>query len=90
MALGNGLINPTLNAMISQAAGELEQGTVLGVSQSLGSLARALGPFCGLLTFEINQSYPYWIASALAVLTLTTSMMFFGSAKRLTSISKST
>ncbi len=65
MALGSGLINPTMSAMISQSAEDDEQGMVMGVSQGLGSLARALGPFCGLLTFAINPAMPYWIATAL-------------------------
>lgn len=67
MAFGTGLINPTLSGLISRSAGEDEQGRVLGISQGLGSLARALGPFCGLLTFQILASLPYLIASAISV-----------------------
>jgi MFS family permease len=66
MALGSGLVNPTLSAMISQSANEKEQGMVMGVSQGLGSLARALGPFCGMMTFAIDPALPYWIAAALS------------------------
>ena len=43
-ALGNGLATPSLNALASRSAGAGEQGGVLGVTQSVGSLARAIGP----------------------------------------------
>jgi DHA1 family tetracycline resistance protein-like MFS transporter len=44
LALGMGLTQPSLNSLISRRAGRDEQGSVLGVSQSVGSLARVLGP----------------------------------------------
>lgn len=43
-ALGNGLATPSLNALASKSAGAGEQGGVLGVTQSVASLARAVGP----------------------------------------------
>ena len=72
MALGSALINPTLSALISKSVGSQEQGRTLGLSQGLGSLARATGPFCGLLTFGIKPELPYFIASfiSLGLLTL--------------------
>ena len=44
LALGMGLTQPSLNSLISRRAGREEQGEVLGVSQSVGSLSRVLGP----------------------------------------------
>src|SRR5207249_1352084 len=44
LALGIGLTQPSLNSLISRRAGREEQGEVLGVSQSVGSLSRVLGP----------------------------------------------
>ena len=79
MAIGNGLVNPTLSAMISKAADEREQGAVMGVSQGLSSLARAMGPFCGLLTFAIQPHYPYWIGASLTLVTLFSGILFFQS-----------
>ncbi len=73
MALGSSLINPSLNSLISKAATAQEQGSTLGVSQGLGSLARALGPFCGLLTFAIAPEIPYLISSSIYAL-----LLFFG------------
>jgi DHA1 family tetracycline resistance protein-like MFS transporter len=43
-ALGNGLATPSLNALASKSAGAGEQGGVLGVTQSVASLARTVGP----------------------------------------------
>jgi DHA1 family tetracycline resistance protein-like MFS transporter len=67
MALGSGLINPSLSSLISKSANEDEQGGTLGLSQGIGSLARAAGPFCGLLTFAVRPELPYMIASLISV-----------------------
>src|SRR5688500_10253472 len=44
-SLGNSLATPALTSLASKSAGAEEQGTVLGVTQSVASLARAIGPF---------------------------------------------
>jgi MFS family permease len=46
-SLGVGLTSPALLGLLSRRAGSAEQGQVLGVGQSLGSLARVLGPLIG-------------------------------------------
>jgi len=43
-ALGNGLATPSLTSLASKSAGSGEQGGVLGVTQSVASLARVVGP----------------------------------------------
>jgi DHA1 family tetracycline resistance protein-like MFS transporter len=43
-AVGNGLATPSLTALASKSAGAGEQGGVMGVTQSVASLARAVGP----------------------------------------------
>jgi DHA1 family tetracycline resistance protein-like MFS transporter len=43
-ALGNGLATPSLTSLASKSAGAGEQGGVLGVTQSVASIARAVGP----------------------------------------------
>jgi DHA1 family tetracycline resistance protein-like MFS transporter len=64
-ALGSGLINPSLSSLISRSANSTEQGEVLGLSQGLSSLARAVGPFCGLTTFAILPALPYMIGAVI-------------------------
>jgi MFS family permease len=73
IALGSALINPNLSALISQSVGAKEQGSTLGLSQGLSSLARATGPFCGLLTFSVKPELPYLIASVISACLLTMS-----------------
>jgi len=44
LALGMGLLNPSMTSLASREAEEDERGGILGVSQSAASLARILGP----------------------------------------------
>src|SRR6185295_7927511 len=41
---GNSLSSPSLTSLASKSVGAGEQGSVLGVTQSVASLARAVGP----------------------------------------------
>jgi MFS transporter, DHA1 family, tetracycline resistance protein len=43
-SLGNGLIRPALTSLITQQVGRSEQGVVLGLNQSLMSIAQIVGP----------------------------------------------
>jgi DHA1 family tetracycline resistance protein-like MFS transporter len=43
-SLGNSLATPALTSLASKSVGPAQQGTVLGVTQSVASLARAVGP----------------------------------------------
>jgi MFS transporter, DHA1 family, tetracycline resistance protein len=47
MPIGFGAQNPSLQGLISKAAGDGEQGAALGLAQSAASLARVLGPPAG-------------------------------------------
>jgi len=46
-AFGQGVLRPVLTARLTQAVGKHEQGVVLGISGSLGSLAMILAPPTG-------------------------------------------
>ncbi len=52
LAVGSGLVFATTTALISLAAGEEEQGTVLGLTASVGGAARIAGPVIGTLLFQ--------------------------------------
>jgi MFS transporter, DHA1 family, tetracycline resistance protein len=68
LAFGMGLTQPSINSLISCRAGSGEQGEVMGVVQSLGSLARILGPaFAGVLFGLIGPGAPYVAGAALTV-----------------------
>lgn len=70
LALGMGLTSPCLSALVSKSVDGSKQGSVLGLSQGLGSLARALGPFFALLIFSINNAYPFALAALLSIFVL--------------------
>src|SRR5439155_1468834 len=60
LALGMGAMQPSLNSLISRRAGVEEQGEVMGVAQSAGSLARVLGPLiAGTLFAEFGRNSPF-------------------------------
>ncbi|MBK9070825.1 MAG: MFS transporter [Myxococcales bacterium] len=46
-SFGNGVLRPAVTSLLSKASGAHEQGAVMGVSQSLGSIAMALAPPLG-------------------------------------------
>jgi DHA1 family tetracycline resistance protein-like MFS transporter len=51
LGVGLGVVNPSLSALASDAAGSSRQGTVLGFAQSAGTLARIVGPVLGGVLF---------------------------------------
>ena len=55
LAVGSGLVFAT-TALISLTAGEAEQGTVLGLTASVGGAARIAGPVIGMLLFPASAS----------------------------------
>lgn len=66
LSVGNGLTTPSLAGLISISSSADEQGGILGVYQSLGSLARALGPFIGGIAFDHwGHGSPYLLAGLL-------------------------
>jgi MFS family permease len=68
LAFGGGLINPANTGLISLYAGPEEQGRVLGIYRSLGSLARAVTPICaGILYWTAGSRSLYIAAAVLAV-----------------------
>jgi MFS family permease len=73
LAIGMGSTQPSLNSLISRQAGREEQGEVMGVSQSTGSLSRVLGPgVAGIFFGEFGRNAAFFwgavlVAAALVV-----------------------
>ena len=66
-AFGNGVIRPALTSLITQQAGRQEQGVVLGITQSLMSMASIVSPIVGGLLIERHLLKEWaWAAAALA------------------------
>lgn len=57
-SLGNSLATPALTSLASKSVGPAEQGTVLGVTQSVASLARAVGPFLAAILINSSVAHP--------------------------------
>jgi MFS family permease len=68
LALGNGMMRPPNLGLISLAAPASEQGAVLGVTNSLASLGRILGPAIGGYLYGLSKGAPFWFAGLLAFL----------------------
>lgn len=75
VSIGQSLITPTLNGLASRSAGAQWQGSVLGLVQSTGSLARTAGPALAgvLLAFDVHRPHQMygrtalWVAAGLMV-----------------------
>lgn len=66
IAVGNGLGGPAMQGLLSRQAEAHEQGTLMGVSASLSSLARVGGPiFAGAVFDHVGMSAPYWAGAVL-------------------------
>ena len=63
IAVASGMLTPSLSGLVSLATPADEQGGILGIYQSLGSLGRAVGPFLGGLAFDVvSPGAPLWMA----------------------------
>jgi MFS family permease len=64
LAVGAGLVNPATSGLISLYSAENEQGRVLGIFRSLGSLARAVTPVLAGVVFWMLGSGAVFAAGA--------------------------
>ncbi|MBI2031030.1 MAG: MFS transporter [Candidatus Levybacteria bacterium] len=62
ISFGISLVNVNVQSLISLESDVSEQGIVLGVSQSFGSLARIIGPLVGGAIASFNLSAPYIVS----------------------------
>src|SRR5438477_446863 len=68
LALGYGLVMPSLSSYTSRQAGPGVQGAVLGVLQAMSALARALGPAAGGVLYQLlGMRTPYRVCAAMMV-----------------------
>jgi len=71
ISIGLALINPTILSFISKLSPPEQQGEVLGVNQSMGSLGRVMGPVWGGFAFNVlGYQFPFWTASIFTILSL--------------------
>jgi DHA1 family multidrug resistance protein-like MFS transporter len=78
--LGNSIIRPAVNSLISKMAGE-DQGMIMGLNNSFFSLGNAIGPIVAGALFELHMEWPYWFGAILMIATLI-GMKVWGSRKK--------
>ncbi len=78
VALGSGLANPTLQALVSKHSSADEQGGVLGIAQGFGALARTAGPLYGGWVFDfVAPSFTYFSGSLILLcMTIVSTLSF--------------
>lgn len=67
LAFGQGLASPTLTTLLSKSATSDEQGGTLGLGQSLGAAARAVGPLLAGALYDRSMTLPFLVAAGLCV-----------------------
>jgi len=78
LAMGMGFNSPSMLSVVSRLADPADQGSTLGVSQSLASLARIVGPLWGGLVFDrFGHSVPFYTSSALMLAACALSVLVF-------------
>jgi len=78
LAMGMGFNSPSMLSVVSRLADPADQGSTLGVSQSLASLARIVGPLWGGLVFDrFGHSVPFYTSSALMLAACGLSVLVF-------------
>ena len=67
-AFGNAVLRPSLSSLVSQTAGRHEQGVVLGLNQSLNSVAQIIAPAIGgmLIGAKLLSEWA-WVPAGFAV-----------------------
>jgi multidrug resistance protein len=68
LSIGSSLTRPPVFGMISMLTPADEQGAVIGVAQSAGSLARIVGPIFSAVLFDVRPTVPYLACGAISLL----------------------
>ncbi|MEW6702526.1 MAG: MFS transporter [Bacteroidota bacterium] len=70
LAVGTGILQPTILSMISKYSPEKEQGAVLGLNQSFSAFGRVLGPLWGGFSYDfIGYQFPFLTGAVFTLLT---------------------
>ena len=82
LAIGNGLLMPSINSMVSLHSPADAQGKMLGILQSMGSLARTVGPLASGFLYASYFRLPYIAGGALMMVTFLLALMLVRKLKR--------
>jgi MFS transporter, DHA1 family, tetracycline resistance protein len=82
-AMGRSFQTPTLYALISQNSDPKQQGTVFGLNQGLGSLARVIGPIAAGWAFERHITAPFLLSGTIMFFVMLWTIAVAARARRL-------
>lgn len=57
--IGGGILQPSINSMITKRVGANERGGILGASSSMSSAANVIAPLMGGVLFQANSGLPF-------------------------------
>ena len=66
--LAEGLVMPSLAAVLSLETGDSRQGEVAGLNGSAQALGRTLGPLMGTALYTIHCRIPFWSGAGLTAM----------------------
>ena len=82
LAIGTGILQPTLLSMISKFSPDKEQGTILGLNQSISAFARVLGPLWGGFSYDfLGYQFPFLTGAAFTLLTFFVTLVMLNSGR---------
>ena len=78
LAIGTGILQPTILSLISKHSPHESQGKILGLNQSMASLARVLGPLWGGFAFQyLGYISPFITGGVFTLITLLFTIYIF-------------
>ena len=79
LAVGAGLSTPSLSALVSRLTPPTQQGSALGIFQSISSIARIVGPVVAQLLYQegVHVHAPYLLATAAGAVGFALSLRLF-------------
>lgn len=82
IAISQGILSPNLQTIVSNCGKPEEQGEILGINQSVQSLAQAIPPIMAGFIVSINIHLPIILASVFTFLAWVTFFFFFSKDKK--------
>lgn len=80
LSVGSAILQPTLMSMVSKYSPDREQGAILSVNQSFGSLGRVLGPLWGGFSYQfIGYPSPFLTGAIFTAITFIIVIIFLNS-----------
>jgi MFS family permease len=76
LAAGNGLNVPATTALVSRLTPASQQGSAMGVTQSMSSIGRIAGPLLGGFLYHLGWGLPYYAGAAIMAAALAVALYY--------------